>query len=346
MMIEIEQFSIDCFATEFLTKSLDSIDPKRKIGNYRPDIPDEKCIFLEEKFANFGDTVQFLDKNLFCLNLFTELPQKASRGLQNRQAWMIFGVNNVKPIKRGVKCEMYGNIIVSMQNYLLELEDNKNSGYIQFYSTPDIVRCDGVLYEKNSIMHVAVYRNLKSCRISPSVIMAKPDDSSDNLYVAILPQQRLQIMTPANASVDCSTTKLKIISVDEKTLCSTDRLVCTTLECTQLLDRGEIITIAVGKKKQQTIWLTGTVMSSKNDFYAIFNKPAKKTNLICHNMAGFAIKDDANPNWIIDNFAEINQDEVGTVVTFTKPQKSVSIEQSEGYWWLNISQAHVLDAVI
>lgn len=343
MMVEIEQVSTD-FATDLTAKSLDSIDPARNSG-WCPDIPEEKCIFLEEEFANFGDTVQFIDKNSFCLNLFTELPQKVAQGLQNRQAWMIFGVHNIKPVKRGVKCEMYGNIIVSMQNYLLELEEGQNSGYIQFYSLPEIVRCDGVLYKKNSVMHVAVHRNRKVCRISPSVIMVKPGKHSENLYVAMLPGQRLQIMTPAHALVDCSNTnKLKLISVDEKTLGGNGRLTCTTLECAKLLKRGEIITVTTGRMRQ-AIWLPGLISSPQDGLYPFFNKPSQKTNLICHNMAGFAITDDADPNWLIEDFAEINQGESGTVVTFTKPQRSVSIEQTEGYWWLSNSQAHVLDAV-
>jgi hypothetical protein len=341
MMVEIEQVSLDL--ADVRIKTLDSIDPTRT-GGWCPDVPAERAIFLEEEFANFGDTVQFIDANRFCLNLFTELPHKAAAGLHNRQAWMIFGVQNIKPVKRGVKCEMFGNIIVSMQNYLCELEDGKDSGYIQFYSLPEIVRCDGVVYKRHSVMHVMVYRNQRVCRVTPSVLMVQPSDITENLYVSLVPGQQLQIITPAKALVDASTPKLRLAGVDEKTLSNNARVTSTMLACDRLLERGEIITITMGRRRA-AIWLTGLISSETGELYPFFNKPDRKTNLICHNMAGFVIINDADPNWLIDDFAEIRQGDDNTVVTFTKPQKSVSIEQTEGYWWLNSSQAHVLDAV-
>lgn len=344
MMVEIEQVEHD-FATDIKVKTLNAIDPTRNSG-WCPDIPDEKCIFLQEEFANFGDAVQFVDDNSFCLNLFTELPHKAAAGLHNRQAWMIFGVHNIKPLKRGVKCEMFGNIIVSMQNYLLELETGCDSGYIQFYSLPDIARCDGQLFKRHGLMHVSVHRNRRVHRLSPSVITVKPLDvpASENLYVAMLPGQRLQIITPPHALVDASSPSLKLVGVDEKTLSNNGRVSCTTLECDSLVERSEIITVTTGRRRHPFV-LTGLVPSSAGEIYPMFKKPDRKTSLICHNMDGFAISNNADPNWLMDDFAEMTQSEECTIVTFTKPQKSVSIEQTEGYWWLGSSQAHVLDTV-
>jgi hypothetical protein len=91
--------------------------------------------------------------------------------------------------------------------------------------------------------------------------------------------------------------------------------------------------------------LTGLISSSAGEVYPMFNKPDRKTNLICHNMDGFAITNDSDPNWLVDDFAEVSQSEECTIVTFTKPQKSVSIDHNDGYWWLGSSQAHLLDTV-
>lgn len=342
-MVEIEQVDTN-LAADIKIRSLDSIDPE-KLSGFSLDVPDEKCIFLTEQFQNygFGETVQFGGDGTFCINLLSELPHKAAAGLHNRQAWMIFAAHNVKPIKRGVKCEMYQNVIVSLQNYLFELSPGCDSGYIQFYSLPDICRCDGRLYRQNSLMHISVFRNQKARRISPEMISVKPG-GADKTYVAMLPTQKLQIITPSYASLGITSPKLSVVDVDEKTLVNGGRVTSTVVRCDQLLDRGEIIEVQMGKW-QTAIWLTGIVSSQEGGLYPFFNKPDRKTNLISYNMAGFAILDDADPNWLIDDIASIAQGEVGTIATFTTPQKSVSIEQTEGYWWLSASDAYALDTV-
>jgi hypothetical protein len=338
-MVEIEQMDTS-FDVE--VKALNTIDPT-KISYMFSDSNEEKSIFLIDQFANFGnDSVKFVDENTFCLSLISEVPLRLVSGLFNGQGWLVFSTHNVRPLKRGVKCQQINNITVSLQNYLLELPEEYDYGFIQFYSVPEVLRCDGKIYKSHSLMTIAVHR--KSKRFTPSVITTKSVESEENLYVSLIPGQILQILSPTGSIVDVSSNELTLVKTEERTLYPGPIISSTLIKCERLLQRGEIVTIKQGKK-YNAIWVAGIFVSKDGTLYPYFGTPYRKTNLISHNMAGFHVVDDKKSTWFCNGLAEISHGN-GSVVTFTKPQKSVSIEHDEGYWLIDNSQAHELDNML
>ena len=353
-MVEIEQIDADING-DVVGRSMDTIDPTC-IPTYSMDVPDEKCIFLQEQFTNFGDSVEYLGGNRFAICLATELFHKSLVHLHNQQAFLMFDSLNIKLIgSRPARCDKYQKVAVSNQDFLFELMPGNSYGYIQLYSLPEIARCYGEVFKKNSLLSISVFHNQQSRKVAPSMITVKPP-TSDRLYVPLFPGQKLQLITPTKSSIDVSSPRLTIVKESERSLRSNgpyeSKVKSTIIHCQQMLVRGEIIMITNGKKSS-SIWLPGIMTADDIDFYPFFNKPSPrtKTHLITHNMSGFVILDDSNPNWFCDDFAKVNlKENTGTIVSFTKPQKSVmiesSVEQTETFWWLSANKAHELDVLI
>jgi hypothetical protein len=284
-----------------------------------------------------------LDKK-FCVNLATEVPHRAIHDLFNNQAWMIFNVYNVAVIKRGVKFGLYEDCGISFQNYLFELLEDCDAGYIQLYSLPKIARCDGCVYRQFSLMQISVFRNCASRKISPLVITVKAKET-ERVCVPLIPGQHLQVITSFNSIVDFSD-PLSLVGNDDKTLCNNGgRITSTTFRCENLLTRGELVSISHNKRRS-AIWLPGIMVTDDGDLYPYLNSSECKTHLISHNMAGFAITNvTPEEEWLCDDFVNFIESDVGKIIKFTKPQKSVIIEKNQGFWLLEAGQTHSLETL-
>ena len=89
--------------------SLNQVDPD-SIDFWQPDFLNEKVIYLEERFSNFGDSVEFYEDGTFSLELHTEVLHEHVDLLQRDQAWLPYDSYNAHLLKSGARYERYDNI--------------------------------------------------------------------------------------------------------------------------------------------------------------------------------------------------------------------------------------------
>jgi hypothetical protein len=250
-MIELEQAVATDLAIGAKVKQLKNIDPT-KFSFFSPDVPDERCVFLAESFANFGfgNSVNFIDNRIFNLNLVSELPVKnAFRELNNNRAWGIFNFTNLKVLKENVKVDNFANAIISLQNYVIELPKGINQAYIQFVSYPTIIRTEGQIFKQHSLLHISVYRSLEDRNSVPQMISIKATNRP--VYVALVPGQQLQLITPEQSRIDDSNISLLHVSSLTRKI-ENERVRSTIYRCNKIQERGESIIVHHGKHKQAT----------------------------------------------------------------------------------------------
>lgn len=344
-MIEIEQAVATDLAFGAKVKQLRHIDPS-KFCFFSPDIPEERCVFLEEKFVNFGfgNSVNFLESRVFVLNLISEIPTKnAYKELNNNRAWGVFNLSNVKVHKENVKTENFANAVISIQNYLIELPNGINQAYIQFHSYPNVIRTEGQFFKQHALLHTSIYHSLKNRNSIPQLISIKATNKP--IYVALVPGQQLQLITPENSSIDDTNISLLHVTSAIRQI-KGERVRSTIYRCNKIQDNNEIIRVYHGKRNQSIINLPGILTNANGELFPYMTEPSGEFDIICNNMAGFVFTnmESGIKDWLYDNdIAYVESDDDETVVTFAKNQKYVTIEKTHGYWWLSTHPQYTIE---
>lgn len=338
MMVEIEQLDIDDLTSGMKTKSLSKIDPDANNFCFVPDNPVERCVFLHEKFSNFGSNIEFFDKG-FIFSLISDLPSKyAKYDLVQNQAWMVFSKHNVEILDRECKLyECHGSTYV-LQKFKCRLLNTVDNGYLQFYSVPQFVRCDGAVYKKHELMHISVYdsQKVRSLIPSPSLITIRPN--KDNVYVSLLPKQKLQIIVPEKQHVEINDSKyLKTSTIDKKSLSRGGNLVSSVLTCNGFVE-NQITILAKSKKNhsKRKVIIPALIRSHEGGVYALIEDLVSDCNIFCHNLSGLMILNiKKKSEWLYDNDEfDMTKSDDSAVIKFTTNHRCVNLSNTDGHWWL------------
>lgn len=334
-MIEIEQIDTNNLS-DIKTELLSKISANNKVFCVS-ESPIERCVFLYERFANFSNTVEFVDSRSFKLSIVSDLPAKhAKYDLVQNQAWMIFSKNNLNVLDRECKLyECHGSTYV-IQRFHIQL-NTFDKGYIQFYSIPQKLRSEGVFFNKHSLLHVSIYNDQKCMSLNPSLISVKP--SKKTVYIPLLPKQKLQVISSEKSNVVVSDDDvLKLTTTDKKSLCKGNVISSNIFTCQKFIEKNITVTVKV-KKQFRTMIIPGMVLSDNGDLYAVIDEPLQNCGIYCHNLAGIMISNGRTKKnqleWLYDDcVARISKNDFGVVIVFTNKQEYVTLSKSDEHWWL------------
>jgi len=314
---------------------LHAIDPKA-LGKWNFDVPEEYSVFMEEEFATFdmGNSVTFFgDECVF--NSMSHLPREClAYGI--RQSWVLIGACNIEV--RGGESRLQAargtNSILCAQDFDVKLLPKTNMGYLQLLACPHQFYCDGRVWHRNDVLTVYFFRNqrVKQQTPTPALVTFRPYEHQN--VVPVQHGQYLQLVTSADSVMEIGCEEM-FESVDQRFIViDRERLKIDTLLCKQSLNRVETIFVTCGKS-MMSVLLPCVEADEEDRMYASILQPVTKAVVLTSGLAGINVTVSQEDNWVVDDTCmEVHYGKDEVHVGFLLPVESITLERSNGYWWV------------